>query len=154
MSRSTSRALVSSRLSSRLGLRVATFILRLSLKLFLKMPLPRTQQKMFKMGSRTLQKGVKNGHKKILIIGGAGHGKSTFINSLHNYFNKKTLYEMEAVIPTKYLQPIEDSPCDTENPNPMNSTDSVTQRCTEYTFTKPFSRNTSVTFIDTPGLTD
>eukprot|EP01041_Mallomonas_annulata_P006122 gene6122-12394_t len=96
----------------------------------------------------------KNGHKKILIIGGAGHGKSTFINSLHNYFNKKTLYEMEAVIPTKYLQPIEDSPCDTENPNPMNSTDSVTQRCTEYTFTKPFSRNTSVTFIDTPGLTD
>eukprot|EP01041_Mallomonas_annulata_P013176 gene13176-27866_t len=96
----------------------------------------------------------KNGHKKILVIGGAGHGKSTFINSVHNYFNKKSLSEMEVVIPTKYLQPIEDSPCDTENPNPMNSTDSVTQRCTEYTFLKPFSRNASITFIDTPGLTD
>eukprot|EP01041_Mallomonas_annulata_P009914 gene9914-20614_t len=96
----------------------------------------------------------KSGHIKILIIGGAGHGKSTFINSLHNYFYKKTLSEMEAVIPTKYLQPIEDSPCPTENSNPMRSTDSVTQRCTEYTFTRPYSRNTSVTFIDTPGLTD
>eukprot|EP01041_Mallomonas_annulata_P006123 gene6123-12398_t len=96
----------------------------------------------------------KNGHKKILIIGGASHGKSNFINALHNYFNKKFLSEMEVVIPTKYLQSIEDSPCGTENPNPMNSTDSVTQRCTEYTFTKPFSRNTSITFIDTPGLTD
>eukprot|EP01041_Mallomonas_annulata_P013158 gene13158-27833_t len=85
---------------------------------------------------------------------GAGHGKSTFINSVHSYFNKKTLYEMEAVIPTKHLQSIEDSPCGTENLNPMNSTDSVTQGCTEYTFLKPFSRNTSITFIDTPGLTD
>jgi len=92
------------------------------------------------------------GHKKILLVGGTGHGKSTFINSLHNYFGSKSLDEIEVVIPTKYLQPRTRGQQHTELGG--SATQSQTQDCTEYRFTKPGARDTSITFIDTPGLAD
>eukprot|EP01041_Mallomonas_annulata_P010241 gene10241-21359_t len=93
----------------------------------------------------------RSGHKKIIIVGGSGHGKSTFINALFNYFNNNKLSKIEALIRTEYLAPVH-GVRDTERLG--NTTESVTQGCTPYTFYKPGSRDTSITFIDTPGLAD
>lgn len=57
---------------------------------------------------------------------------------------------MEAVIPTRYLTTtLKHSEAD-----PNATTESMTQKCTEYGFVCPTNSNTSVTFIDTPGLAD
>ena len=92
-------------------------------------------------------------HKKIIIIGGTGHGKSTFINSIHNYFEKTTLRTVEVVIPTTHITRTVGAKLHTEA---MGSTsDSQTQECTQYIFKDPKNPGQrSITFIDSPGLGD
>jgi GTP-binding protein EngB required for normal cell division len=95
--------------------------------------------------------GPRRGHKKILIVGGTGHGKSTFINSLHNYFGNCSMDDIEVVIPTAHLRP---RGVAKHSEAGGSGSESQTQACTEYKFESPLSRNTSITFIDTPGLGD
>jgi predicted GTPase len=92
------------------------------------------------------------GHKKVIVLGGSGHGKSTFINSLHNYFKNLPIEKMEVVIRTPFLNAVNSAPKDTEM-DFHDSTSSKTQYCTEYRFPSPDNRS-SITFVDTPGLAD
>jgi hypothetical protein len=91
--------------------------------------------------------GPRRGHKKILIVGGTGHGKSTFINSLHNYFNNCTMDQIEVVIPTAHLRP-----CGKANHSEAggSGSESQTQACTNYKFTSPINSNTPGSRSSTP----
>lgn len=91
----------------------------------------------------------KVGHKKIIILGGSGHGKSTFINSIHNFFLGASIDNVSAVIPTKFLKA-----SGVHSEAGGSNVHSQTQFCNEYTFTNPNNRNVSITFVDTPGLGD
>ena len=92
-------------------------------------------------------------HKKIIIIGGTGHGKSAFVNSIHNYFKKTTLRTVEVVIPTSHITRTVGANIHTEARG--STADSQTQECTHYVFQDPENpEKRSITFIDTPGLGD
>lgn len=91
----------------------------------------------------------KVGHKKIIILGGSGHGKSTFINSIHNFFRGTTVDNVSAVIPTMFLKA-----SGVHSEAGGSNVNSQTQSCNEYKFTNPNNRNVSITFVDTPGLGD
>ena len=87
--------------------------------------------------------------KSVLIIGETGAGKSTFINTITNYFNNGNLDELKVAIPTKHLQSTEGY-VHTEI-NREDSTSSKTSACTTYSFKKD---SFEYKFIDTPGLND
>lgn len=93
------------------------------------------------------------GRKKVIVIGGTGQGKSTFINSIHNYFRATTVETMEAVIETRFLQPIASAPRSTEM-NVRDTTTSKTEMCTEYAFRDPRNTRNEFIIVDTPGLGD
>jgi len=92
-----------------------------------------------------------SGHKTIIIVGGTGHGKSTFVNSLSNFIKGNSINEMEVLIPTQFLQP-RVLPGHTEQFTELTA--STTQACTNYKFESPRNHSASITFIDTPGLGD
>ena len=87
--------------------------------------------------------------KSILIVGETGGGKSTFINTITNYFKNGSLDDLKVAIPTKYL-PSTEGYQHTEN-NTKNIAMSQTDSCTTYVFEK---NGIKYSFIDTPGLND
>lgn len=97
--------------------------------------------------------GCINGKKKVLIIGGTGSGKSTFINTLTNYFRNGTLDDMKVVIPTA-LHPATEPDAATHTESKLNDiSQSQTQDCSNYRFKNPKS-SLEFEFIDTPGIGD
>eukprot|EP01032_Pedospumella_encystans_P007913 gene7913-9432_t len=97
--------------------------------------------------------GQLRGRKKVIVIGGTGQGKSTFINSVHNFFRGTTVDAMEAVIDTRFLKAISSAPPSTEM-DIANTTSSNTELCTEYLFSDPRNPRNQFIIVDTPGLGD
>lgn len=93
----------------------------------------------------------KVGHKKVIIVGGSGHGKSTFINSAHNFFCGNTVDSISAVIPTVHIKYVG---AYAHSERGGSATQSQTIACNEYRFTNPSDSSVSITFVDTPGLAD
>lgn len=92
------------------------------------------------------------GHRKVIVIGGTGHGKSTFINSVHNFFRGTTIDTLEAVIPTNHIAALRSAPQHSEA-GIRDPSKSQTMDCNEYVFKCPMDpEHTSITLIDTPGL--
>eukprot|EP00597_Dinobryon_sp_UTEXLB2267_P006761 CAMPEP_0170091362 /NCGR_PEP_ID=MMETSP0019_2-20121128/24992_1 /TAXON_ID=98059 /ORGANISM="Dinobryon sp., Strain UTEXLB2267" /LENGTH=634 /DNA_ID=CAMNT_0010311241 /DNA_START=25 /DNA_END=1929 /DNA_ORIENTATION=- len=94
----------------------------------------------------------KTGHKKVIVVGGSGHGKSTFINSMHNFFTGGNIDNLSVVIPTKFMTAV--GKAGNHSESHLDSKHSQTQRCHEYTFMNPANIGVSITFVDTPGLAD
>jgi len=87
--------------------------------------------------------------KSVLIMGETGAGKSTFINTLTNYFLKGSLEQLRVAIPTRHFQATEGY-AHTEN-DTSDISMSQTNDCTTYVFEEGDCR---YNFIDTPGLND
>lgn len=93
--------------------------------------------------------------KKFLVVGSTGSGKSTFINTLANFFLEDipSLEKLRVVIPTAFLNITEKNiPLHSEK-NTKDRTLSQTTKATEYVFRHPlFPYEYHV--IDLPGLND
>ncbi|CAF1362766.1 unnamed protein product [Didymodactylos carnosus] len=87
----------------------------------------------------------------IVIIGETGAGKSTFINTLTNYFLKGSLNNLKVAIPTRYLRSTESFAHNEKDLDDV--TKSKTDMCHEYTFSDE-ETGKHYLFIDTPGLND
>jgi GTP-binding protein EngB required for normal cell division len=95
------------------------------------------------------------GGKKLLsciVIGETGAGKSTFVNTLTNFFKSGTLEELKIAIPTKYHTQTETGFKHSEQ-DLSDTSKSATDDCTTYTFTDS-SSGRKFNIIDTPGLAD
>jgi hypothetical protein len=97
--------------------------------------------------------GPVNGKKKVIVIGGTGSGKSTFINTLTNYFRGGTLDDMKVVIPTATHASTESDAASHTESKRTNVSQSQTQDCSSYRFKNPKS-TLEFEFIDTPGIGD
>ncbi|GAM21993.1 hypothetical protein SAMD00019534_051680 [Acytostelium subglobosum LB1] len=87
----------------------------------------------------------------VLVVGETGSGKSTFINTLTNYFLEGSFpNDIKVSIETKFLKPTQRGLRHSEL-NVRDTTSSQTNECTEYKFTKD---GHTYVFIDTPGLSD
>lgn len=71
-----------------------------------------------------------------MIIGGTGHGKSSFFNSLDNYFNNLSMEELEVVIPTPGRSAKRGAPVHTERAS-SDISQSQTSLCTDYVYQSP-----------------
>ncbi len=87
----------------------------------------------------------------VLVIGETGSGKSTFINTLTNYFRGGSLDNLCVAIPTQFLRSTEEFRHDENDLG--NVTSSKTDSCNIYRFKKKATL-TEFVFIDTPGLSD
>eukprot|EP00735_Rhodelphis_limneticus_P007607 TRINITY_DN20184_c0_g1::TRINITY_DN20184_c0_g1_i1::g.30328::m.30328 TRINITY_DN20184_c0_g1::TRINITY_DN20184_c0_g1_i1::g.30328 ORF type:complete len:237 (+),score=41.11,AIG1/PF04548.11/1.2e-11,MMR_HSR1/PF01926.18/1.2e-11,Dynamin_N/PF00350.18/0.12,Dynamin_N/PF00350.18/0.0021,DUF258/PF03193.11/6.8e-06,IIGP/PF05049.8/8.7e-06,G-alpha/PF00503.15/0.0033,G-alpha/PF00503.15/4.2,Septin/PF00735.13/2.8e-05,GTP_EFTU/PF00009.22/3.4e-05,FtsK_SpoIIIE/PF01580.13/0.00011,FeoB_N/PF02421.13/0.39,FeoB_N/PF02421.13/0.6 len=85
----------------------------------------------------------------ILVLGETGCGKSTFINTLTNYFRGGSLKNLKIAIKTKFLDPTEEWN-HSEN-DASDRTKSQTNACHTYSFS---FEGTKYNIIDTPGLSD
>ncbi|CAG9310730.1 unnamed protein product [Blepharisma stoltei] len=84
-----------------------------------------------------------------VLVGHTGHGKSTFINYLANYFGGGTLENKKVVIPTEYYKLTQKG--QTHSERNAKSYLSQTDDCSSYEF-RNTKDNCNYTFIDTPGL--
>ena len=94
-----------------------------------------------------------------IVIGETGAGKSTFINTVTNFFKGGTLDKLKIAIPTKYHKQTESGFEHTEL-NVADRSQSSTDNCTTYSFVeassgrKLASSGRKFEIIDTPGLAD
>eukprot|EP01125_Pyxidicula_operculata_P003342 TRINITY_DN1397_c1_g1_i1.p1 TRINITY_DN1397_c1_g1~~TRINITY_DN1397_c1_g1_i1.p1 ORF type:complete len:326 (-),score=49.57 TRINITY_DN1397_c1_g1_i1:744-1721(-) len=86
----------------------------------------------------------------ILVLGETGSGKSTFINTVTNYFKKGSLKNIRVAIPTKFL-PANEGNQESSETNAKNTSESQTNECMRYNYS---SDQGKFTLIDTPGLAD
>ena len=87
--------------------------------------------------------------KGVLILGETGSGKSTFINTITNYFRNGSLQDLRIAIPTMYFHATEEF--QNNESNTRDPTISQTDSCITYSFTQDGMR---FSFVDTPGLND
>ena len=95
------------------------------------------------------------GSKTILsciVIGETGAGKSTFINTLTNFFRSGTLSNLKIAIPTMHHAQTEWGFQHSEV-NVADRSQSSTDNCTTYTFVDS-SSGRKFNVIDSPGLAD
>ncbi|CAG9310726.1 unnamed protein product [Blepharisma stoltei] len=85
-----------------------------------------------------------------VLIGHTGHGKSTFINYLANYFRDGTLENKKIVIPTENYKLVTENGFNHSERN-TESYLSKTENCSYYEFLNR-KDNYKYIFIDTPGL--
>jgi len=86
----------------------------------------------------------------ILLFGETGHGKSTLINYLTNYFLGGSLERLKIAIPTKHHHQATERWKSSEK-DLHDATKSKTSECSVYDFAKDGFR---YNFIDSPGLSD
>lgn len=87
---------------------------------------------------------------RFLVFGETGSGKSTFINTLTNYFKGGNLKNLKVSIPNKYHRATEWGVRHSESDLSDNSK-AQTQQVTEYDFSLG---KTTYKIMDTPGLND
>lgn len=110
----------------------------------------REQRKEKKYQDQLKSKKIPEGDYRILVFGETGSGKSTFINTLTNYYLKGDLDKLRVSIPTKFHH-------DTENfrhneADVRDTSRAQTQDVTEYKF--DLDKKTTFRIMDTPGLND
>lgn len=93
---------------------------------------------------------IPKGQHNVLVIGETGSGKSTFINSMYNYFRGGSVDNLKVAIPNKHRRATE---VDVGGHNEAggNGAQSQTLKCKLYSFSRG---RDSFTLIDTPGLGD
>lgn len=90
-----------------------------------------------------------------MVIGETGSGKSTFINTVVNFFRRGSLEgagrNLKVAIPTEFLLYTEPEGSLATEANVRDGTRAQTKKCTPYKFDR---QGKSITVIDTPGLND
>ncbi len=96
--------------------------------------------------SKNLQK---SNDLNILVLGETGSGKSTFINTITNFFRGGQLNHLKIAIPTRFHRATEEFRSNESDLRNVSS--SKTDSCSVYRFTHG---GINYNFIDTPGLAD
>ena len=125
---------------------------RLKLNRYIITPIPLLTSNLVFNDEYKYPKNHKTGEHKMLLFGETGCGKSTFINTVTNYFKGGNINNLHVSIPTKYLKQTEKQYKHSEK-NVLDTSKSQTKDAITYTFNNN-NKKTTFKIIDTCGIND